>query len=233
MTRTKSSSGPIIEKKTTPPKKAQGAAPPARGTSGPQKRNSQRRDDRGGSRPPHDRRPSAHTERKSPRTRDKGTEKAHRQGAAPPPDPDEEEEFRVVGGPLNDFGTRYSKRIVCKKCGVVDHVSSRARNEQNTMCSQCALAELKTLEFGHATPRATKDAVCFTCAVTFQLPKAVEDDGEKLCRDCLMGIAGWSGSLTEAPEHRGAVQSTSRPAGTKFRPKRASPAPQDPLPAKE
>jgi len=135
-------------------------------------------------------------------------------------DHEDESEFQVVGGPLNDFGTRISTRVVCKKCRRVDHVSARVRYRKNLLCSACAQKELKTLEFGIQGPKQTKPCTCFTCQIVFELPEHVEDDGEKVCRDCLAGIAGWSGSLTESPEERGRMKSELRPAGTLFRKKK-------------
>jgi hypothetical protein len=132
----------------------------------------------------------------------------------------DESEFQIVGGPLNEFDTRISTRVVCKKCRRVDHVSARVRYKKSLLCSACAQKELKTLEYGIQGPKPTKRCTCFTCQIVFDLPEHVEDDGEKVCRDCLAGIAGWSGSLSESPEDRGRLKSELRPAGTLFRKKK-------------
>lgn len=119
---------------------------------------------------------------------------------------DVEEGPKFVGGARNEHGTRVARRITCTRCGLVDHVAYSPRDATKALCRKCAKEVLEIYEAGVRVRVATRSTVCNLCGTPFDLPVTAEDDGDPLCKSCLLGFTSWQGSVdTPFNERQGAV----------------------------
>jgi CxxC-x17-CxxC domain-containing protein len=126
-------------------------------------------------------------------------------------------EARRVGGARNEFGTRIARRIECTRCGKEDHVPFVPKDATKALCRACAAEVIKTYEEGVRVRMPTKPAVCNLCGVPFELPVAAEDDGDPLCKNCLLGFTTWRGSVDVPFAERAKQVLEPRRAGTVLR----------------
>ncbi len=128
---------------------------------------------------------------------------------------------KYVGGARNAHGTRIAKRITCTRCGLVDHVPYVPRDPQKALCRACAVLVLETYEAGTKVRMPTRPSVCNLCGTPFQIPVVVPDDGDPLCKNCLMGFTTWQGGVDTPFAKRAEVTVEVRLSGTLVRkPKR-------------
>lgn len=129
---------------------------------------------------------------------------------------------RFVGGARNEHGTRVARRVTCAQCGAVDHVAYAPKDASKALCRSCAMKVLEIYDAGVKVRMPTKPAVCNLCGAPFALPVAAEDDGDPLCKNCLLGFTTWQGSVDRPFEERQNTVLESRASGTVVRKKKPS-----------
>jgi CxxC-x17-CxxC domain-containing protein len=122
-----------------------------------------------------------------------------------------------MGGPRNEFGTRIARRIECTRCGTEDHVPFVPRDRERALCRGCAAEVLRMYEVGVKVRVDTRSVCCNLCGTPFDLPTTAPDDGDPLCKSCLLGFTTWQGSCDTPFEERTARVVEARRAGTLLR----------------
>jgi|HubBroStandDraft_6_1064221.scaffolds.fasta_scaffold505846_1 hypothetical protein len=99
---------------------------------------------------------------------------------------------RVVGLARNEFGTRLSQRVQCKKCHKVDYVSVRVSSDKDQFCRDCAESILGAFEGRLIEAKTIK--ICEQCHKDF-LVDEITAHKKGLCDDCFRGFEIWRGRI--------------------------------------